>query len=166
MITRRCAFLYSAAACARWASGAVPREPRFPRMQAVPLPENQISFQFDRHEISRYYFGPEQNRPFVYPVIGPSGRSLTRMGHPGDPYTHSHHNSIWISYAKVNGVSFWEDRGKDRGRIVQQQIVDLIDSDSRAGILAKGVWLGLSGQPLVQETREVWAYPLDSGEWM
>lgn len=166
MITRRCAFLYSAAACARWASGAVPREPRFPRMQAVPLPENQISFQFDRHEISRYYFGPEQNRPFVYPVIGPSGRTLTRMGHPGDPYTHSHHNSIWISYTKVNGVNFWEDHAKDRGHIVQQQTSDLIDGDDRAGILAKGAWISGAGLTIIQESREIWTYPFERGEWL
>jgi hypothetical protein len=165
-MTRRDTLLFSLAAGARFAFATAPRQPHFPRIQAQPLPGNQVSFQLNEHEISRYHFGPELNRPFVYPVIGPSGRTLTRMGHPGDPYTHSHHNSIWISYTKVNGVSFWEDHGKDRGRIVQQQTTDLIDADDRAGILAKGAWLSSTGQPIVQESREIWAYPFKAGEWM
>ena len=140
-MTRRQALLYAAAAVVRPGIAAVPREPHFPAMRAVPLPEDQISFQRNEKEIA-LLFGPQLERPFVYPVIGPSGRTLTRMGHPGDPYTHHHHNSIWISFSKVNGISFWEDQGKDRGRIVQQQTVDLIDSDARAGIIANGEWVG------------------------
>jgi hypothetical protein len=163
-MTRRDALVLPLAACAR--AAAVPEQRHFARTQAIPLPDHEVSFQFNERELGRYRFGPQLNRPFIYPVIGPSGRTLTRMGHPGDPYTHSHHNSIWISYAKVNGVSFWEDHGKDTGRIVQQQTSDLIDGDDRAGILAKGAWLQGSGQPLLQESREVWAYPLTAGEWM
>jgi methane monooxygenase PmoA-like len=165
-MTRRHAVLFSLAAGARWAWATGPRQSHFPRMQALPLPDNKVSLQLNEHEISCYHFGPELNRPFVYPVIGPSGRTLTRMGHPGDPYTHSHHNSIWISYSKVNGVSFWEDHGKDRGHIVQQQTTDLIDSDDRAGIRTKGAWLSATGQPILQESREIWAYPFEAGEWM
>lgn len=165
-MTRRDALLLPLAACASSGAAAVPEQRHFPRMQAIPLPNDEVSFQLNEREISRYHFGPQLNRPFIYPVIGPSGRTLTRMGHPGDPYTHSHHNSIWISYAKVNGVSFWEDHSKDHGRIVQQQTLDLIDSDGRAGILAKGAWLTGAGQPILQESREVWAYPLSAGEWM
>jgi hypothetical protein len=63
-------------------------------------------------------------------------------------------------------VSFWEDRGNDLGRIVQQQLVDLIDSDARAGILSTGAWLNGEGKPILRESREVWAYPLTTGEWM
>src|SRR5689334_12384219 len=132
-MTRRDAFLLPLAACSGSGLAGVPEQRHFPRMQAIPLPNDEVSFQLNEREISRYHFGPQLNRPFIYPVIGPSGRTLTRMGHPGDPYSHSHHNSIWISYAKVNGVSFWEDHTKDHGRIVQQQTADLIDSDSRAG---------------------------------
>src|SRR3954470_10031053 len=88
-----------------------------PRMQAVPQPYEQVSFQRDGDEIARYHFGPGLHRPFVFPVVGPAGRSVTRMGHPHDPETHSHHNSLWVAHHDVNGVSFWEDRPK-AGQIV------------------------------------------------
>ena len=99
-----------------------------PLMQAIPLPYQQVSFQRDGVELCRYHFGSDLRRPFMFPVVGPSGRSLTRMGHPHEPVTHSHHNSIWISHNDVNGLSFWEDRGK--GRIVHEQIESLEDSDA------------------------------------
>src|SRR5436305_647127 len=96
------------------AAEAVPRSKAVPVMQAIPLPHKEVSFQRDGVEIARYVFGHDLNRPFVFPVIGPSGRSLTRMGHPHDPETHSHHNSVWISHRDINGFNFWEDRGKAR----------------------------------------------------
>jgi hypothetical protein len=55
-----------------------PSEPKsVPRMQAVPMPYHQASFQRDGVELARYHFGPALHRPFLFPVIGPSGRSLT-----------------------------------------------------------------------------------------
>src|SRR6266571_5832929 len=90
-----------------------------PRIQAVPQPYEQISFEREGVEIARYHFGASLRRPFVFPVIGPAGLSLTRMGHPHDPESHSHHNSVWVSHNSVNGVSFWDDRAK--GKIVHQR---------------------------------------------
>jgi len=135
-------------------------------MQAVPLPGEQVSFRRDEKEIARYHYGPTLNRPFIFPVIGPSGRTLTRMGHPGDPYTHSHHNSIWVSCTKVNGVDFWSDRGAATGRILTTEIVDLEDSDERAGVISKAAWITGAGKVLLREKRESWVYPLPDAEWM
>src|SRR5687767_3818943 len=110
-----------------------------PQMQALPLPDHQVSLQREGEEIARYYFGPELRRPFVYPIIGPSGRSLTRMGHPHDPESHSHHNSCWVAHHSVNGTSFWDDRAP--GRIVHQRIERFLDSDGMAGVLARNAWV-------------------------
>jgi hypothetical protein len=82
---------------------------RFPRCQVVPLPDHQVSFQIDGAERLRWHFGPSYPRPFFYPFVGPSGASLTRIGHPGAP-SHDHHRSIWFGHAKVLGIDFWADR--------------------------------------------------------
>src|SRR4051794_24318845 len=103
---KRVALLLVAAAFAIAARGGEPKP--VPRMQAIPLPSSQVSFQRDGEEITRYYAGAEFKRSFLFPVIGPSGRSLTRMGHPHDPVTHSHHNSVWIAHQNVDGANFWE----------------------------------------------------------
>ncbi|MSR42420.1 MAG: hypothetical protein EXS29_00070 [Pedosphaera sp.] len=135
-----------------------------PLLQAVPQPHDQISFQRDGLEIARYHFAPTLQRPFVFPLIGPSGRPVTRMGHPHDPVGHSHHNSCWISHNDVNGVSFWADRGTNTGRILHQRIERLEDSDDTAAVLALNHWVDKNGKVLLIERRRTAVQPLPGGE--
>src|SRR5213593_153860 len=125
-----------------------------PQMHAVPLPNHEISFQRHGLEIARYYFGPYLRRPFIFPIIGPSGRSLTRMGHPHEPQSHSHHNSVWISHHDVNGISFWEDRAK--GQIVHQRIERFEDGPAAASVATVNAWTA-SNQVLLVERRQITA---------
>src|SRR3982750_3631847 len=121
------------------AGGVFAAEPKpVPRLQIIPQPDDQAAFVRDDTEIARYHFGPTLRRPFVFPIIGPAGRSLTRMGHPHDPQSHSHHNSVWISHHSVNGVSFWDDRGK--GRIVTQRIDNYEDKGETSWVTATNAW--------------------------
>lgn len=135
-----------------------------PRMQAIPLPYSQVSFQRDGEEIARYYYGKDLHRPFVFPLIGPSGRSLTRMGHPHEPESHSHHNSVWISHHDVNGVPFWPDHNS--GNIVSQKIELLEDADDHAAVQALNHWVSTNGQVLLIETRRTTVQWLPKKEWM
>lgn len=134
-----------------------------PSMQALPLPNHEISFQRNAAELTRYRFNPDLRRPFFYPVNGPSGRSLTRMGHPHDPISHSHHNSIWISHASVDGVSFWDDRGG--GRIIHQRVEKFTDGDEAASALAVNSWIA-TNQVLLTERRLITVRPLAHNEWL
>jgi len=134
-----------------------------PRVQAIPEPHAQVSFQRDGVEIARYHYGTDGNRPFIYPVIGPSGRLLTRMGHPHDPVTHSHHNSVWLSHQFVNGANFWEDGPAHE---VQQRLMRLEDGDDTAFIEAEIAWLDKTGQPQMHELRRVKVQTLADGEWL
>jgi len=135
-----------------------------PGMQALPQPHAQISFQREGVEIARYHFAPEQNRPFVFPIIGPSGRSLTRMGHPRDPESHSHHNSVWISHQSVNGVSLWEDRTS--ARIAHVRVLRLEDEPKLAFVETENSWNDKAGKPLLRELRRTGTRLLPNGEWM
>lgn len=138
-----------------------------PRMQAVPQPYDQVSFQRDGVEIARFHFGSTLKRPFVFPLIGPSGRVLTRMGHPNDPVGHSHHNSVWISHNDVNGVTFWGDRGKNTGRIVHQRIEKLTDGDDEASVTSLNHWIeDATKKVLLIERRKMTVQLLDKNEWL
>ncbi|HEY3900940.1 MAG TPA: PmoA family protein [Chthoniobacter sp.] len=139
-------------------------EPKpFPRVQSIPLPHDEVSFQRDGVEIARYYSGRDGFRPFVFPIIGPSGRSLTRMGHPHDPVTHSHHNSVWLSHQFVNGVNFWEDRG---AHIVQQRLERLDDGPDAASIETFNAWQDKDGKTVMTEHRRTGVQILDNAEWL
>ncbi len=133
-----------------------------PSVQATPLPYHQVSFEVRGRELTRAHFRPELKRPFLYPVIGPSGRTLTRMGHPHDPVTHSHHNSVWLAHAKVNGVDFWSDGGK--GRIVHQRLEKLTDGDDAASATTFNVWIDeAKQQTLLAERRRITVVPKEEG---
>jgi hypothetical protein len=135
-----------------------------PRMQVIPLPYHQASFQRDAVEIARYHFNPSLHRPFIFPVIGPSGRSLTRMGHPHDPESHSHHNSVWISHNDIDGTDFWSDGGK--GKIRHKRIVKFEDGDQSCSIITENQWLTDTSKVLLLETRCLTAIPLEDSEWL
>jgi hypothetical protein len=143
---------------------ALPAPKPVPRMQIIPLPYHQASFQRDGVEIARYHFGTALHRPFIYPVIGPSGRSLTRMGHPHDPESHSHHNSVWISHHDVGATDFWSDGGK--GKIRHKRVVKFEDGEQACSIITENQWLADTNKVLLLETRRVTAMPLDGSEWL
>jgi len=135
-----------------------------PRMQVIPMPYHQASFQRDGVELVRYHFGPGLHRPFLFPVIGPSGRSLTHMGHPHDPESHSHHNSVWISHNDVDGTSFWSDGGK--GKIRHKRIVKFEDAGECSYMIAENEWADEDGKVLLLETRQVTMSLLADSEWL
>ena len=70
-------------------------------------------------------------KPILYPIIGPYKIPMTR-NYPmrkdvaGEANDHPHHKSMWFAHGDVNGVSFWNERGK----IVNERVQDL-DTDSR-----------------------------------
>jgi len=150
---------------ANTSSQTVSSEPKpVPLMQVVPMPYDQASFQRDGVELTRYHFGPGLHRPFLFPVIGPTGRSLTRMGHPNDPESHSHHNSVWISHNNVNRTSFWSDSGK--GKIRHKRIMEFEDADEQSSMVVENEWVNNEGKVLLLETRKITVLPLTNGEWL
>ncbi len=137
-----------------------------PVMQVIPLPYDQASFQHSGSELTRYHFGPSLRRPFWYPLIGPAGRSLTRMGHPRDPHTHSHHNSVWISHNDVGGADFWGDHGKNNGRIVHRWVRQYEDGQQSAWMLSLNAWQNADGKVLLNEWRRCEVEPLGRDGWL
>jgi len=146
------------------AQDALPSAKSVPHMQVIPMPYNQASFQRDGVELTRYHFGPGLHRSFLFPVIGPLGRSLTRMGHPHDPESHSHHNSVWISHHDIDVTNFWSDSGK--GRIRHKRIVNYEDANEQAYLVAENEWVRDDGKVLLIETRRVTAFGLPDSEWL
>lgn len=146
------------------ADDPLPSAKPVPRMQVEPQPYQQAAVLRDGQEIARYHFGETLRRPFVFPLIGPSGRSLTRMAHPRDPNGHSHHNSFWVSHNQIDGVDFWGDKGA--GRIVHQRVLEYEDTDSEARIAVQNAWLDGQNARVLDEERRLRFVPLEQGEWL
>ena len=135
-----------------------------PAVQAVPQAHHQLSFEYQGRELTRYHFAPDQERPFWFPITGPSGRPVTRMGHPQDVRGHSHHTSIWISHRQVNDVNFWEDG--TGARIVHLFNEKITDGDRRASLVARHVWIAPGGTKLLDDLRTIEVEVLPNQEWL
>jgi hypothetical protein len=106
-----------------------------PRVQVLPLPDDQLSFQVEGVERLRWHFAPRYPRPFFYPLLGPSGLSLSRMGHPAAP-DHDHHRSLWLGHQNIQGVNFWEERGGSQ-QIRQETWLHYQDGADEAGMVVR-----------------------------
>ncbi len=181
-------------AAAAVVSGTVPAaEPSLPDakpvpdMQVLPQPYDQASFEHLGRELTRYHIGPELRRPFWYPIVGPAGRSLTRMNMPSDPGRsvtqavqpadpnkpedprgHSHQNSVWISHKNVGGIDFWRDSGPIAGQIVHQTCREGLqyqDGPSAASLLSLNHWNDPQGTTLMVERRRATLAADEDGSW-
>lgn len=134
------------------------------RCCVVPLPGRQVAFAVEGRELTRWHFAGDVPRPYFYPIVGPFGGSLTRMGHPGAP-NHDHHRSVWFAHQQVTGVDFWSDDGP--ARIRQKQWLAYVDGDGEAAMAVELGWYDGHdpGELLTQEVVAA-VRPLADGEWI
>lgn len=152
--------------------GATPQTPRgdksapnrlrpMTRCQVLPLPGEQFQFQLDGREVTRWHFGQQSPRPFFYPLNGPSGHSLTRMGHPGAP-NHDHHRSLWFAHHDLLAIDFWTE--KTSAVIRQKQWYAIADGDAQARLAISLAWLdGHDPTPIVEQDVIITMRPEPSG---
>jgi hypothetical protein len=141
-----------------------PRENYEPdRAALIPLPDHQVSFEIDGVETTRWHFDEKYPRPFFYPFNGPSGVSLTRMGHPG-AQNHDHHRSIWFAHNKVNGLDFWAD---GTGTSIRQKHWYRYRDGKDEAVMASALgWYDAEGSELMQQDLVAANIPLEGGEYL
>jgi Family of unknown function (DUF6807) len=136
----------------------------FPRCQVLPLADHQTAILIDGQECLRWHYGPSYPRPFFYPIVGPSGSSLTRMGHPGAS-NHDHHRSVWFAHNKVLGIDFWSDN--TLAQIRQPYWLAYEDGDEEALLATRLHWHdGHDPAPLLEQDLIAAVRPLADAEWV
>lgn len=131
------------------------------RCQVVPQADHQVSLQVDGMEQLRWNFGDHHPKPFFFPLNGPSGRSLTRLGHPGAP-DHDHHLSVWFAHRDIGGQNFWDGSGK--ARIAQTNWLAYQDGDDAATIAVDCEWRRDDETPILKQRLVASLSPLADGE--
>jgi hypothetical protein len=122
---------------------------RFPRVQVIPG-IGRASLGIDGIERAGYEFGEGASRPFLFPLVGPSGAALTRLGHP-DPIGHEHHKSIWFGHGSVGGINFWEERPNTDIRIRHRLVRLYQDGGTWGGLVTELDWWAHGRSVLHQE---------------
>jgi hypothetical protein len=109
-----------------------------------------------------YEHDPAIARPFFYPLIGPTGHSVTRhypmkADVPGETKDHKHHRSLWSAYGELNGADNWSE-GKDHARQVPQGEPELVSGPVFGRLTARNRWVTHDGKPQLQEQRVLTVY--------
>ncbi len=100
--------------------------------------------------------------PALYPVIGPTGKPVTR-GYPFTPplkdgtKDHPHHQSFWMTHGEVNGVDFWgsnknDDKGESGPHIAHRNFVKTASESATAQIVTRNDWMN-GGKRLCEDER-------------
>lgn len=134
-----------------------------PRCDILPLPDQAFSLRIDGIEKLRWNGSPSASRPFFFPVLGPSGESLTRMGHPGAP-DHDHHASVWFAHHSLMGISFWAITATSQIRQTSWLVQE--NGDDAATLAVRLGWFdGHDPAPLIEQDLIITLHPLTEGEY-
>jgi len=114
--------------------------------------------EIEEEVFTRYCFGVDVVRPYLYPIIGPYGREMTReMVQRGGPLDHHHHRSFWVAYGDVNGVDNWSEE-PGHGCTVHRSFEALESGPVYGLIVAKGDWVSATGNKVLEEVRTLRFY--------
>jgi len=118
---------------------------------------DRVTVELNGKLFTEYRF-KEPQRPFFYPVIGPTGAPVSRswpVAEPGpeearDRRDHPHHKSLWFTHGDVNGVDFWAD---GKGKVVHDKFLE-VTSGPQAGIIkAQNSYIAPDGKIVCTDTR-------------
>lgn len=94
-------------------------------------------------------------KPVVWPIIGPTGKPVTRAfpmeDQPGEDQDHLHQRSLWFSHGNVNGIDFWSEL-PGHGTIEHLRFTT-IEGGKQGKIATKNAWLGPDGRKHLEDER-------------
>ena len=115
-----------------------------------------ITFRLDQALVTEYRTDLGA-KPFLFPLIGPTGASYTRA-YPmesqvaGEDRDHPHQRSFWFTHGKVNGVDFWSEE-KGHGTIHETARKAVISGPVVGRLRTTDVWLKPDGQEVCDDER-------------
>lgn len=113
-----------------------------------------------------YRYNREQLKPYLNPVTGPFGHTVTRgeTSPEGHRHDHIHHRSIWVSYGEVNEHDFWSE-GDNSGRQVHKSFEKIVEGPVFSEIFANNEWITRDEtQKMVDESRDMKFYNLPKSQ--
>jgi len=110
------------------------------------------------------------HQPAIWPIIGPTGKPVTRS-YPIGPLQetehddHPHHHSLWITHQDVNGHDFWSPRDHEKPQaerkiIKHLEFVKLDSKGNEAVIVTRNRWIAGSEGPMCEDER-TWVFGAD-----
>jgi len=112
--------------------------------------------------VTSYHYSKDLLKPFLNPVMGPFGHTVTRGDESpeGHNHDHIHHRSLWVSYGEVNEADFWSE-GNEAGIQAHKDFVKIAEGSVFAEIHATNEWITRDrSKKMVEESRNMKFYNL------
>ncbi|HUV05030.1 MAG TPA: PmoA family protein [Armatimonadota bacterium] len=125
---------------------------------------DEVEFRIGGQLFTSYHYGGDIVRPFLYPILGPGGKGITRnypmiKDVPGETSDHKHHRSVWVAFGDVNGADDWSEE-EGCARIVHRQFLEKSEGPVFGRIRALNDWVDSGGRKLMEEVRTITIYNL------
>jgi len=125
--------------------------------------DDRVDVSIDGEAFTSYVFAGHK-KPILFPVLGPGGTPMTRSwpvvaGVTGEAHDHPHHESVWFTHGKVNGVDFWlhlpASAGETATPRVEHVAFRVCDGGCEGVIETDNRWLAADGTVVCSDTRRL-----------
>ncbi len=116
------------------------------------------------------------NKPILWPIIGPTGKEVTRgfpmrEAAPGEAVDHVWHKSLWFGHERMNGVDFWlepptKQDDPEHGSVVDVGEPEMIQDADQAVLRCKRRWLAPGGAEVCRDTTTYRFGEADGRRWI
>ncbi len=116
---------------------------------------------------TRYDATTGPNKPFLYPLIGPDHKRLTR-GYPLEhiegetSHDHPHHRGLWFTHGEVNGEDYWSQE-PGSAKTVNTGFEEIVSGPVFGRFVAHTDWITKAGQKAAEDRREITVYNTPDG---
>jgi len=134
----------------------------FPSSQGVSLVRQGQNLRFEiDHRLLTEYRVDVGNKPFFFPLIGPTGESYTRA-YPmaevaGEDHDHPHQRSCWLTHGNVNGIDFWSESAA-AGTIKETERAVIVEGPVLARLWTRNDWIAPHGNKICTDERSATFY--------
>jgi hypothetical protein len=144
-------------------------EDQSPAAVSVADGTSGVDINLDGQLFTTYHHAAQHNKLFLYPIIGPTGKGLTRgypmvSDIPGEKHDHPHHKSIHVAHGDVNGVDLWselDDHGYQRHDSFSPAFgagSTYVSGPVCGAFRSRSYWVSRAEQPVVAEEKHVVVY--------
>jgi hypothetical protein len=120
------------------------------------------------------YLTQAGHEPALYPVIGPTGKPVTRS-YPftptGDTDDHPHHQSLWMTHGDVNRIDFWgtnrnDNKGDSGPHIKHREFLKVANAGETPEIITRNDWMNGDERICEDERKIVFGSGPDDSRWI
>ena len=120
-------------------------------------------------ELFTEYVYQEWPRPYLFPVLGPGGESMTRSwpmkdGVPGEQKDHPHHRGLWHGHQFISGHDLWH-QGGGKGTIEHDELIEFKGGETGV-IVARNRWLAPDKTVLCTDVTTLRFFAKDGGRYI